>query len=78
MKKSSANASTKWVTSLFSLDEETSNDLILKRVSIIKKICQKDFSLFIPYLNEFESKLGTEQGVLKSHQVKAANDDERN
>lgn len=52
--------------------------MILKRVNIVKKICEKDFTLFLPYEHELEIKLGTEQGVLKAHQKQTTVDDERN
>lgn len=45
---------------------------------MIKKCCEKDFTLFLPYEHEFEIKLGVTEGVLKSHKVKTAMDDERN
>ena len=49
----------------------------MKRVSIITKICEKDFTAFIPVQHEFTVFLGVEEGVLKSQTVKSA-DDERN
>lgn len=63
---------------LIYLDEESSNDLILKRVNIIRLICEKDFTLFTPYQNDFATKLGTTEGILKLYTAGVLAEDERN
>ena len=40
------------------LDKESSTDLVLKRLSTLRRLCSKDFTQFIGHTNLFLKKIG--------------------
>lgn len=49
----------------------------MKRVNIVRTICEKDFTSFMPYQNDFATKIGTSEGVLKAYTAPNVAADER-
>jgi len=62
----------------YSLDKESNADLVIKRLSSVRKLCHIDFTQFISHVGLFIQKVGIEEGVLKAYQNKAVVEDERN
>lgn len=43
--------------------------MILKRVHIIRAICEKDYTFLTPHQKDFATNIGVEQGALKPFTV---------
>lgn len=55
--------------------DESSNDIILRRISILKTLCEIDYSHFIRHQEDFIKKLGLKEGIFKKYQSKGLEDE---
>jgi len=53
-------------------DDETSNDIVLKRLTLIRSLCELDFSPFIRLQNEFLARVNPKDGLLKRYEKGAS------
>lgn len=50
------------------LGEETSNDIVLKRLALLKALTAIQFTPFIRLQNEFIARVGPREGILKKYE----------
>ena len=55
-------------TIFVNLDDENSHDIELKRLSLIRSLCEVEFSPFIRLQNDFLAKVNPKDGLLKKYQ----------